>query len=53
MKKNRILRKIIRRGIGINLLIGMLTNILFADIKLNPNANQNTTSVLPFDITSR
>ena len=43
MKKNRILRKIIRRGIGINLLIGMLTNILFADIKLNPNANQNTT----------
>ena len=43
MKKDRILQKIINRNIGIGLLIGMLTNILFADIKLNPNANQNTT----------
>ena len=42
-KNNRTIEKIIKRNISLGLLLGMLTNILFADIKLNPNANQNTT----------
>ena len=42
-KSNRILEKIIKRNVGIGLLIGMLTNIMFAEIRLSPNTNQNTT----------
>ena len=43
MKKDRILEKIIKRNVAIGLLIGMLSNFLLADIKLDPNSKQNTT----------
>ena len=42
MKKKSI-RKLVRKKISIILLLGMMTNIIFADIKLNPNSKQNTT----------
>ena len=42
MKKKSI-RKSVRKKISIILLLGMMTNIIFADIKLNPNSKQNTT----------
>ena len=37
MKKKSI-RKLVRKKISIILLLGMMTNIIFADIKLNPNS---------------
>ena len=42
-KSTRIIEKIVKRNVAIGLLIGMFTNFLFADIKLAPGANQNTT----------
>ena len=42
-KSNRILKKIIKRNVGIGLLLGMFTNIMFGEIRLSPNTNQNTT----------
>ena len=48
-KSNRILKKIIKRNVGVGLLLGMFTNIMFGEIRLSPNTNQNTTiGVAPF-----
>ena len=41
--KDRMLKKIIKRNIGIGLLLGIFTNIMFGEIRLSPNTNQNTT----------
>ena len=41
--KGKSIRRIVRRNVAVGLLLGFVNSFLLADIKLNPNANQNTT----------
>ena len=41
--KERYWKKLIRRNLAISLLIGMISSLLLGEVRLDPNARQNTT----------